>query len=785
MEKPTLDRIEQFGGINSLYDLEKMPPIMQSKLVNMMASRKLGILQSRHELLNTGAAGNIFEFIKHNQTTHYYAQNTAAAIDIKSATRSGYGAVTWGNAVSKTDNRTAKLSTTVMAFPNRYREEVRSSQIRTSTGQYPDPMWAGYIDAQNRFDGGDSISAGFFLEDQFVQNKWSTFGATSCINSATPSYGTSYMGGIGGRPGYYYFFLAPVIDGYQKGIPEINASLVTRIPAALQGKFAPSTLIFGNTASYLYPRITDFDVFIGYAPERDYSNYTKGTVDSNVFTLPAYFLERISLNDQAYNYFLTMDATDGKGTITAPAANQIKITDVDQWLTFNPQFIKIYDATNNRTYAVSSWVVATGDITLTLDTTRYDNTTGATMPAKLQFFTDWYFDGANYKRKVFWDNKYMLRGSEMFEYLNLPPGEQGLVSHDHKFGKVCNQRYWMVGNMGGTVTSSTFSSKVYVSKYGEPDVMLSLSEINLEEEPTAVEEYGDDTILFFKNYFKIYRTNADGSIQELATDNRAGCSNKFGVTKVAKYELVGIDRKGPWMYKNGNLTRIGLAIQGMFTGDNENGMSQIDEQDVDGTFVEFYPGDNQVWFNIPSYSDSSETLLFDGGITLVYDRYMVDELRQGISPWYFFGFYNKSVGYMKPNYWGELNVVRGDTNLEIYNPKTLHSASGTENIISVVEFKTNRNLDPQDRKLYLGKIGVRYKADADADVAIGLYIDGASSPTSITADANTDFPNADIVIKRLADTFKLRISSDSDKSAAEDDFELKSVKITGKSKRKG
>jgi hypothetical protein len=283
------------------------------------------------------------------------------------------------------------------------------------------PVWFGYIPERDRFNGAETISAGRYLDEQHNTSALDNlttlpyttgfgqgvFGATAHVSRAT---------GLGLGESFYALYAAPVYDGYQRGFPQFINSMKIGTSSPTYGSMEIYVWVADAADALKSKRITAIDLFVATS-----ATDIRGQFDS----VPAYFLERIDLNNDT-DHFLEMTGTVDNGT------SKVTIANYADWLTFDALGMFIYNVDDDEYYRVTTETVNGSDMEFTV-TPAPTNSTSKTV----RFINRWRSETISsvdyYVMRSFYDGYYKKLGSEMYDYLGIPTGDSGLPDFRYKF----------------------------------------------------------------------------------------------------------------------------------------------------------------------------------------------------------------------------------------------------------------------------------------------------------------------------------------------------------------
>jgi hypothetical protein len=711
--------------MNNRISGEKIPEYLFPLLSNLEGSTKDGQLRKRKGyavIKNSGitALSNMVEFVDRNGGRQVLLLDGTTLKEMPYS--SGYGAV----AAISNDERTS--GSTVNTFkPVKDRDEIRSGVgVDASTDR---PIWYGYIPARSRQNSNSSISAGKYLAEQLVEKNSDVLGQV--IKGGVINGNENYVSGSGfAVTKRFAVYAAPVIDGYQRGIPHlidtVNFSTESGLSSATQGTLYATIKILD---AYLTEgkRITALDVFVAELDESNVENFEE---------TPAYFLQRVDLNDDS-DFFLEIE-----GNVGVTTANKIVIDSYSDWLTFFPNAHWIYDETNGNYYQITGTATNTPgagqvELTVTPNASADGNST-------LKFFSRWSDYTTFWAFDVFYDKTYKKLGAEMYEYLGIPSGDQGIEDFRYKFGAMAGNRMFAVGFPGDE------GNYLYYSTLGNPDIFPVQNVERLHRSPTGIVDLGDESVLVF------YKDSAD-RLEVFGNQNSRkdagyldyGCVNHDSIVKINDDVVAWMDYSGPVLMQ-------GLSVQSIGDPIREWWDEKLTDAQKEACVCLYDRLNQRIIFSFPTYS----TAPYMNGVCFVYDLKALRDRK--ISAWYLM---HTDVKLSSTTRADDLHLLSGsDTVIYDWNNST-----PTETFATTIKLKIMQN--PILSALIVAeKIRLDMDDGDNGDVSLNLYIDESASAslTATIADGQTE-----TILEYIGETFEIGlVSADSD-----DSFIVKSMNI--------
>ena len=724
-------RINEHRGMANQVAKEKLPTWLYQKIHNLELSKKLGRMVKRGGYANVLTTGlttlnGMKEFTDNNGGRQILLQDgTGLEESVYSA--GAYGAI----AAIANDEREAGVAPTVtQMYPVLHEKVLRSGAGIAATHDHP--FWYGYKDAYDRFKNvaapPSQIAAGKYLDDQFYGgNLFSSFMSVTLAQSASQVASEGIPSGDN-----YFVYVAPVLDGYQRGLPEIDNIAKQLINGADYN--ALNLLLSLTAANYAsHKRITAVDVFVAKATEGYLS-------DTDVY--PAYFLERVSLEDDG-DYFLELDGT--LETATPPTYVEFD-DDFSTWETF---FLQNHFA--NFT-AATEYNEKLGTRTENGTKVRYalsnlDNAdSGLSVTCKI--FSRWYADGATLKYPFKYDDYHRKLGSEMYEYLGIPTGDIGLDDVRYKFSCMANKRYFIFGTPDGAFG--------YFSKVNEPDVIPSQNILRLQREPTGCVTVGRDVIAFYPSSSKRFTVLSNANAEEDDTFSSIGLVSQKAIFSVSDEEAYGFDLRGPWGLHLRNHKFIGSLL-------TEWWEDELSEAEKNACVVVYNRLKDWVLYSFPTYAGTHDGQTYTG-IVFVFDRgYYIKSGRQ-IEPWWILPtdhlMYNWTVAEDD-----DLHLLTGSKTAIVDWNEPLR-ADQDESVKTLAHLRLLKNPILGNR-VHFDMLYLYYVSATDAMVGKIRADDGAWETLTINSDQQS-------FLRYICDTLEVELST----AASKNDVEISEEIIT-------
>ncbi len=720
-----LIELTRFEGMSTIIAPEKQPPFLLQRIENMELMDKEGWLKKRKgykKIITSGltALNNMIEFVDKNDNRQILLLDGTTLKEIEYAAGAGYGAV------SAIANDERNSYATISEFhPVIVNQEIRSGAGLNGNDS---PIWYGYIPEKKRCLNSVTIAAGKYLTQQYDKPYILQPAAIRFYDSLVSS------SGINNSTKFVGFYRSAVLDGYQRGIPfyTIGDSNDTSNPYSVNLKL----FLIGTTA---YPRVDYVDLFVAVSNKSD--------PDKEFLT--AYFLERVSLNEDGESFYENVNAT------LDPAAQTITIGNISVWKTFSCVDLIVEDMTNGKFYHISSETVSSPNVTLQVSTYRDAIPTGAISPAHIRIRSGWHYDGSNWNYATIYDNFWKKLSSEMYDYLGIPPGDTGFnyvgdsgtITFLYKYAAYARKRYFACG----------FPDKyAYYSVPYSPDIIPTQNVIRLKKDPTGVVDVGDEEFILF------YKDSADRILIVSNGDHRIddkflniGCAAHESIVKVSDRVVAWMDYTGPYILQDNAVLYIGQHLK-------EWWYDRLTDSHKEACVGAFNRLKQWMIFAFPTYNDSD----YPNGIAFVFDLNAHNAGK--ISPWWIL---KTDVPIKSSTLAYDLHLLTGsDTEIVDWNT----TSTPDENVQASVLFKLLQN-PLLGRKVNLKKMMLDFEYGSNT-ITANIYVDGGTTP-AITITAKSD--NKEQFIQYLMENFELEIKSGSDQN----EFMLKSILLFTREKR--
>jgi hypothetical protein len=459
------------------------------------------------------------------------------------------------------------------------------------------PFWYGHIPAKNRFNGVAAISSGRHLDSLSYKGRTSEIISDVIVGVGS---NTNNKGGFTSDNGEKLIVYASLVFDGQRGesvklYPFVDSDFAANLlytDANLDVTIKISTANLNKL-----PRLDAIDIFVAEA--------NTGLEDAENF--PAYFVGRIDMNDQG-EYFLEQTGVLDSG------AQTITIADSSSWHTFSLNEAWCYDVTNDRNYLIDTDLDSSGSRVMTIR--AEGDTIPASGSASLKFYLGWHLSGGFYWYYFKTDNFYIKAGSEMYDYLGMPKGDNGIDDLRFKYMAVSGGRS-LVASMPGEN-----QNRGYYSKAGDYDVFPVLNEVQFIDVPVGVIDVRDDSFfVFYKNSMEMITVFSNQQFRREDDFQNVGCVGPKAFTKIDDNTVAVFDQSGPYIVGVNRVEFIGDPIGDWW-------QEKLSESVKSGCVVAYDKIGEQVLFSFPDYN----TTPFTGGIVFSYDLRAVR--RSGGSPWY-------------------------------------------------------------------------------------------------------------------------------------------------------
>lgn len=695
-------KIETYDGITTAVSKEDRKVELLQTLVNLRHGKIRGRAVKRggySSILSSGLTTlkRMIEFKNKNASTLLMVMDGNTLKE--SVYSAGYGAI---GAIAN-DERTGSASIDGDNFnPIIVNKEMRSGAGISAATQLP--LWYGYIATRNIFNGGSSVTAGKYLDDQDYSTK---FAANIDIALGVHAAGKT---SAGLDAGYYTVYASPVLDGYQRGIPTNDITFVSGATTqnyiqVATGETLEIRVYIDTSVSYYTQRLTGIDLFVAYA----------NSSINDLINAPAYFLERIDINNDG-NYFFGIS-----GDVGTTNANKITIADYANWESFNTANLFVADKTNSNDYRVTSRAYLGVDAVLTVTPNASADGT-----ADLQFFSRWVDQGGTgvYEYNTVYDNDAKKLGSEMYAYLNIPVGDEGIPDFRYKYSAYNGNR----ALYSGFPTDTNFS---YYSANEAPDVVPSQNIFRHKFDTRGVVSVGRDFFVFTDR--GIERISIYGNAQTEQDDDFSNSilAHTKSIVKVSDTLIAFMSYNGPRIIAGREEFPIGEALSQWW---NETFTQAQKEACVAGyNFLH-----EELYFSFPTYT----TAPYTNGIVFVFD--MKAWRNEYISPWWIFDCDTPIYSFEGPNTLQHLLAGGLTTILDI-------DGGASESFATSYKMKLMQNPVP-GKKVWWDRVYV--DVETTDTVTANLYFDGSSTPVALTL--NSDLNG---FIRYMKETFELELTT--------------------------
>lgn len=686
--------IKSFDGVTTAISKEDRKIELLQTLINLRHGKILGRAVKRggySSILSSGLTTlkRMIEFKNKNASTLLMVMDGNTLKE--SVYSGGYGAI---GAIAN-DERTASSTIDGDNFnPIIVNKEMRSGAgISASTQR---PVWYGYIAERDRFNAAITISADKYLTNQYYALSLGFPSITSFDVIA------SSVSGEGLAAGNYMFYISPILDGYQKGFPYA----VTTNPVPVTSDDSAIRFAFGFSAAEgaAYHRITGFDIFVAPMTTQLIKNFS---------SFPAYFLTRVDLNNDSDIFFSIT------GNVGVTTANKIVIDSISTWKTFNTvgQFIRA----NGSYYRITAEALDTPgagqvELTVTPNAAAVGDTT-------CDFLARWFLD-SYYLFEIIYDDYYHKLGSEMYAYLNIPIGDEGIPDFRYKYSAYNGNRVVYTG----FPTDTNFS---YYSANEAPDVVPSRNIFRHKFDTRGVVNVGRDFFVFTDR--GIERLNIYGNQQTEQDDDFSNSilAHTKSIAKISDALIAFMSYNGPRIIAGREEIPIGETLSQWW---NETLTQAQKEACVAGyNFLH-----EELYFSFPTYTTSPYT----NGIVFVFD--MKAWRNDYISPWWIFSCDTPIYSFEGPNLLQHL-LAGGLTKIIDID------GGGAESFATSYKMKLMQNPVP-GKKVWWDRV----YADVETSdtVTANLYFDGSASAVALSL--NSDLNG---FIRYMKETFELELAT--------------------------
>lgn len=713
--------IRRFDGVSTVMSKEDKPAEVLTELVNLRPAQTFGRAVKRDGYSAAISSGltslqTMIEFTDKGDTSRLVISDSNA-IEESVNTAGSYGAL----AAPSNDERSSATISGADCNP-----EVINKELRIPTGTSYEPVWLGYIPARDRYNSAVTLTAGRYLDYQYdlitaSDAEW--FLKTGIFDTAADCQVST--AGLD-KTKKYAIYTAPVYDEYQRGFPvlagTVNPNLLslTTTPCCL--RLAATSFTTFHSAM---KRLTAIDVFIAEADQDDPTDIT---------TVPAYFLERIDLNDDGRE-FLSVAANVGVTT-----ANKVVIDNYADWMTFDPRglFIRV----GSTYYRVTAYALDTpgaGEVELTVTPNA-----AATGDTTVYFLSRWYLDGTTYYYYFLYDNFYRKLGSEMYEYLNIPYGDAGLGT-GFKYKYVA---YNGVRALYGGFSDANFT---YFSKADNPDVVPALNVVRHRHDVKGLASVGKDFLVFSDR--NVERVTIYDNTQAEQDDEflDVGLVSHRAIAKINENAIAVMTYKGPVLIQNRRVANIGEHLRTWW-------LDTFSQTQMEACVAGYNHLTNEIWFSFPTYTDATYT----AGIIFVFDfdAYQNDY----ISPWWICKT-DTAIKAFALN--SQLHLLGGGATKVV----DFNASSPSETVDSKYRLKMVQNFLP-NKKVWFDRLFV--DCETSDTVTATAYYDGSASGVAVSL--NTDLQG---FMRYIAKTLEVEVST----AASANSVEHKGLVLTFTPKR--
>lgn len=705
--------IKTFDGLSTLMSKDNLPIRVAQEIVNLRPGHILGRAVKRKPYTNVLTSGltslkSLHEFKNKND------ERLLVIMDGNTMERSvysgGYGAI---GSISN-DERTAGSTIDGDNFlPTIANNELRSGAGISSATERP--LWYGYTAAKNRYNSASTISAGRYLEDQYnasvlddlFTNTGTIFGEG--IFEAVPHTSRATTDSFGLTESHYSLYASPVYDGYQRGFPVFVTSMRIGDDGAGNEGTMEMYLYIKQSDAQESKRLTAVDLFIANA---------EADIRGQFETVPAYFLERIDLNDDTPHFYETTGTTDN-GT------SKVTINDFADWLTFDAIGLWLYNVDDDEYYRVTAETVNGANMEFTV-TPAPTNSASKTV----RFLSRWYADTVSatnyYVIRTFYDNHYKKLGSEMYDYLGIPTGDEGISDFRYQYSAWNGSRLLT----GCYPEDKNFT---YYSVADSPDIIPSLNIFRHRSNVKGIIDIGDDFLVFTET--GVERLSILGNAQSLQNDAYldAILTNAESIVKISDDEVAFMAYDGPYLVKGRQTVPIGEHLNTWFKGVS----AKLTQSQLEGCIAGFNDENNEVWFSFPDYTTSP----FTTGLIMVFD--LKGFRKDMVSPWWFV----KTDAAIKSFTTSVDRKLLGGAATKIVDFDTV----GSETVDTAIKFKLMQNVVP-NRQVRWGRVFVR--SSTSDTITCNAYFDGSASAVAISLNADLNG-----FIRYMKETLELELTT--------------------------
>jgi len=714
--------------MSTLIEKSKLPAAVVQKIYNFELTKKFGVLKKRKGYGNVLTSGlttlkSMLEFKDSNSNRVLFLQDDTSLEE--SVYSGGYGAI----AAISNDERSAS-STVDQLYPVEHNNVIRSG---SGTGSNENAIWLGRIPERKRYNDAVTITAGRYLTDQILNN---ALGSSKLWEQGGGTIAFVGMSKSALDAGSYVVLAAPVIDGYQRGMPEV---IEVKPNVGSNGYFTHTVNIDSSNASKM-KRITHIDYFVA-----QYSG-AKAFPDIDDVSDVAYFLERVDLNEDGRS-ILRLDGTlEDTGGASAPTYVEFD-DDFSGWESFNMQnFHASFTASTAYTKQLGSRTENGTKVQYGLSgLANADSGQSVTV----EIFPRWYTGSGDYRRLLVYDNYYRKLGSEMYTYLNIPVGDTGLDDHKYKFLAIAGSRSMAVCANAGNYA--------YYSPPRSYDVFPAQNEVILAKDPTGAVGLGlNQFLITYKDQMGLVTVHGNQYHEHDDNFLDFGCVGQKALLKLSENVVFGMDYQGPWMLSNLQHDFIGIDLVEWWE-DN------LTDAQKDACVIGYNRLKQWVMYSFPTYS----TAPFTNGIVFVFDlksfRY-AQAAGQRVLPWWILKTDTPMYNFCLNE---DLHLLGGSrTKVVDWN-----AASESENVSTLVRLKLLRSVLAGDKKTWFDRVYITMDKNASETVTINAYLDGSSSATDLSSDLNDD-DNA--MLRRFIRSMEVEIETASNQY----DFELSQIQVS-------
>ncbi len=406
--------IDVFRGMNSYIAKSGLPSYLLQHIENLDLTARFGFLKKRKgskKIIDSGISDlkNIGEFEDLNGGVQLLIQD-GTGLKESVVTAGAYADPV--TAIANDERTTGSLVDEM--YPIVHNNVLRSPAGVVSSAYRS--FWFGYLKEQVRYENGGfpvTLSAGKYLEDQFLGNPLSTLIADSSLSPAD-----SQITEKGLESGDYIFYFSPVYTDGQRGSQD--SSLVLSRKQHYDYGSIYLLLKIAHADKELYPRIKAIDIFVALKTENALNEFD---------VYPAYFLQRVSLKEDSGSIL----ELDGQFENANPPTYIEFDDDFSEWETslFSGFHITF-------TYSAVDYRLTLGGRTENGTKVRYNVSGVAALQnasVTCDIISGWESLVAGYAYiYILYDDYYKKLGSKMSTYLNSPEGDTGLDDYKHKYG---------------------------------------------------------------------------------------------------------------------------------------------------------------------------------------------------------------------------------------------------------------------------------------------------------------------------------------------------------------